>query len=80
MENPQLSCSDCNKKLRAVRAAAPPAAQQAAMVESRLSTCRQCEHSTTTLGAEILIRCKMCGCFMEVKARFRHLHCAIDLW
>lgn len=54
--------------------------ERKAIFESRLAACKACEHSKVTLGVKTLIRCGICGCFVEVKARFPNQHCPEDRW
>jgi tetratricopeptide (TPR) repeat protein len=46
----------------------PPELQQ-----KRIATCRACEHHTG-------IRCRICGCFTNVKTRMAHEQCPIGKW
>jgi tetratricopeptide (TPR) repeat protein len=46
----------------------PPDVQQ-----KRLDTCASCEHHTG-------LRCKICGCFTNVKSRMLHEDCPIGKW
>jgi hypothetical protein len=39
----------------------------------RLRVCRACEHHTG-------LRCRVCGCFTEVKARMLHEECPLGKW
>ena len=39
----------------------------------RLQTCAVCEHHTG-------VRCKICGCFTNVKSRMLHENCPIGKW
>jgi hypothetical protein len=39
----------------------------------RLDTCRSCEHHTG-------LRCRLCGCFTSVKARFPAERCPLAKW
>lgn len=43
------------------------------LVEKRLKICGTCKHWVAS-------RCKVCGCFMEAKARFKALKCPIGKW
>jgi len=45
--------------------------------EERLELCRSCEHLDKN-HFDILDRCKLCGCIVEVKSRIPHLHCPLD--
>jgi hypothetical protein len=47
---------------------APPEVQR-----RRLQTCAGCEHHTG-------VRCKICGCFTNVKSRLLHENCPIGKW
>lgn len=43
--------------------------------KERLDTCKQCEQyyePTTT--------CKMCGCFMIAKVKFKNVNCPLKKW
>ena len=40
----------------------------------RLSSCVKCEHITDNM------RCRQCGCFVQVKAQLRYGKCPIGLW
>jgi tetratricopeptide (TPR) repeat protein len=42
-------------------------------VQLRLQTCAACEHHTG-------MRCRLCGCFTNAKARLAHEHCPIGKW
>src|SRR5436305_8574690 len=48
--------------------ATPPELQQ-----KRMATCNACEHHTG-------IRCRICGCFTNVKSRMAHEQCPIGKW
>lgn len=39
---------------------------------SRMEICRACPHFE-----DLLVRCKICGCFLEAKTRLRAFHCAL---
>jgi hypothetical protein len=41
--------------------------------QKRLQTCAVCEHHTG-------LRCKICGCFTNVKSRMLHEDCPIGKW
>jgi hypothetical protein len=41
--------------------------------QSRITTCRACEHHTG-------LRCRVCGCFTNVKTRMAHEQCPIGKW
>jgi hypothetical protein len=41
--------------------------------QKRLNTCATCEHHTG-------LRCRICGCFTNVKARMLHEDCPIGKW
>jgi tetratricopeptide (TPR) repeat protein len=43
------------------------------LVQQRLHTCAACEHHTG-------VRCRICGCFTQVKARLPHEDCPIGKW
>lgn len=43
------------------------------LAEKRLKICGTCKHWVAS-------RCKVCGCFMEAKARFKALKCPIGKW
>jgi tetratricopeptide (TPR) repeat protein len=43
------------------------------MLRQRLRTCAACEHHTG-------LRCRLCGCFTNVKARMAHEQCPIEKW
>jgi hypothetical protein len=43
------------------------------LVQQRLHTCAACEHHTG-------VRCRICGCFTQVKARLPHEECPIGKW
>jgi len=40
--------------------------------EERIKICRSCEHLQKKLNVET---CKLCGCIMPLKARFRNVRC-----
>lgn len=61
------------------------------LYESRLATCRGCEHLTTPRGNTLLYRitatsraepstCGLCGCDVRRKARLATEHCPDDRW
>jgi hypothetical protein len=39
----------------------------------RLNTCEDCEHYTG-------VRCRVCGCFAQIKARLPHEQCPLEKW
>jgi hypothetical protein len=41
--------------------------------QSRMATCQSCEHHTG-------LRCRVCGCFTNVKTRMAHEQCPIGKW
>lgn len=41
--------------------------------QTRMNLCRECEHFDS-----LLVRCKICGCFLEAKTRLAGFHCALD--
>jgi hypothetical protein len=43
------------------------------VLQKRLRTCVACEHHTG-------LRCRLCGCFTNVKARLAHEECPIKKW
>src|SRR5947209_19461860 len=43
------------------------------IVQARLRTCAACEHHTG-------LRCRLCGCFTNAKARLDHEECPIGKW
>jgi len=45
----------------------------AEMVHKRLRTCAACRHHTG-------VRCRICGCFTNLKARMDHERCPIAKW
>jgi tetratricopeptide (TPR) repeat protein len=48
-------------------------ATPADLQQKRIATCRACEHHTG-------IRCRICGCFTNVKTRMAHEQCPIGKW
>jgi hypothetical protein len=44
-----------------------------AVLEQRLQACAACEHHTG-------LRCKVCGCFTNVKTRLAHEVCPAGRW
>jgi len=44
-----------------------------AIQQSRMATCHACEHHTG-------LRCRICGCFTNVKTRMAHEQCPIGKW
>jgi hypothetical protein len=46
-----------------------------AIPSERLAICASCEHFDATLH-----RCKLCGCFMQVKARIPQSKCPDRRW
>jgi len=56
------------------------------LYDERIKICRSCEHLQKKLGVET---CKLCGCVMPLKARFRATSCPdnppkwnddLDIW
>ena len=45
----------------------------AELQQKRIATCQACEHHTG-------IRCRICGCFTNVKTRMAHEQCPIGKW
>ncbi len=43
--------------------------------KKRYEICRKCEHFDKTFA-----RCKMCGCFMKLKARLIRSNCPVNKW
>lgn len=43
--------------------------------ESRLNTCKSCEHAYKPT-----LTCKKCGCFMKIKAKMPEMNCPIGKW
>lgn len=43
------------------------------LIQNRLKICGECKHWEAP-------RCKVCGCFMETKVRFKALKCPIGRW
>lgn len=43
--------------------------------EKRISECKSCKYYSKILG-----NCKVCGCFMKLKARISHQHCPKYYW
>ncbi len=41
--------------------------------QQRMATCQACEHHTG-------LRCRICGCFTNVKTRMAHEQCPIGKW
>lgn len=41
----------------------------------RIKICRDCEHFN-----QILTKCKECGCFLNIKARWATEKCPLDKW
>jgi tetratricopeptide (TPR) repeat protein len=41
--------------------------------QRRLKTCGSCEHFTG-------VRCRVCGCFAQIKARLPNEHCPLEKW
>jgi hypothetical protein len=41
--------------------------------QNRMATCQACEHHTG-------LRCRICGCFTNVKTRMAHEQCPIGKW
>ena len=48
-------------------------ATPAELQQKRMATCNACEHHTG-------IRCRICGCFTNVKTRMAHEQCPIGKW
>jgi hypothetical protein len=45
----------------------------AAVQQQRLQTCAGCPHHTG-------LRCRVCGCFTNLKTWLPHEHCPLDKW
>lgn len=43
--------------------------------EERLKVCTECNHFT-----KLSRQCKLCGCFMDLKAQLLQANCPIDNW
>lgn len=43
----------------------------------RLASCGECRHQVQTFGIK---RCKLCGCFLELKTRVLSESCPIARW
>ena len=43
--------------------------------KARTRICRHCEHYDKPSG-----RCKLCGCFVEAKAKVKHAKCPDNRW
>lgn len=43
-------------------------------IEKRIELCMACEHLKNNS------RCKLCGCWVRLKARIDIAHCPIDKW
>jgi|21_taG_2_1085346.scaffolds.fasta_scaffold00245_17 hypothetical protein len=43
--------------------------------EKRITQCKSCEYYQSLLG-----NCKICGCFMKIKARISQQHCPKYFW
>ena len=43
--------------------------------KNRLNICQSCEHFRPSTS-----QCRVCGCFMKVKARFKHVKCPTGKW
>ena len=41
----------------------------------RMEICTQCEKFDKTFR-----RCTVCGCFMDIKTKFRGMHCPLKVW
>jgi hypothetical protein len=52
----------------------PAVASQDLKVE-RLKLCDACQHFS-----KVLRKCKLCGCWMELKAKLLEARCPIDKW
>lgn len=44
---------------------------------SRVALCQRCPHKFVWYGR---IRCNICKCFMEVKARIPWMKCPLNIW
>lgn len=44
-------------------------------IETRKETCANCEHLDTNSA-----RCKLCGCYMNIKIRFDGAKCPANKW
>jgi len=45
--------------------------------KERLKICKECEYLIKTMK---LLRCKKCGCLLEVKTMFSSSECPINKW
>tara|TARA_B100000809_G_C14884942_1_gene440587 strand:+ start:317 stop:604 length:288 start_codon:yes stop_codon:yes gene_type:complete len=48
--------------------------------KKRLDICEACEHFKIDVLGKDFARCDVCGCFMQVKAKFAGLSCPIGKW
>lgn len=76
---PNTSCSDCAKreKYTLLNAAADTLRgdfASDAVRDSRLAICKDCEY--LAMGSN----CKLCGCFVHLKARYAAASCDINKW
>lgn len=56
---------------------APKSSPDLSFADERLKICSSCENLS---GAGVFKKCKLCGCFMEAKARLRGASCPMGLW
>jgi hypothetical protein len=52
-----------------------PAAAAEDLTKERLKICAQCEYF-----GKLANQCKLCGCFMDVKARLLEAECPMEKW
>jgi len=50
---------------------------QAQIADYRLSLCARCPEQVVTMGAR---RCRLCGCFLNLKARMMSESCPAGHW
>ena len=66
----------CGCKDKATKATQDPQKPQGAR-NKRLELCESCDSAMRTLGR---LRCRECGCFMEIKATMPASKCPLGKW
>lgn len=78
-----MGCASCQQKRAAKareaaeQAVADAVPQKSYVRSARLRICEACPKSFKTLGR---LRCRECGCFMEVKSYMRNAKCPLRKW
>lgn len=70
-----MHTSTLKKIARDMLAGKLPVAAKEDLVKQRLEVCKQCPEFT-----KLSRQCKLCGCFMDLKAKILEAECPQNLW